>query len=96
VPDVLVVQDRHELNRQRLMIKDGCLVGAVLLGDQTLSPFVQNLIESRTNLRAVLPALGRSNTTLADTLIMRSERSNGRVSLPALRRLRRAQAGNSA
>jgi nitrite reductase (NADH) large subunit len=96
VPDVLVVQERHELNRQRLMIKDGCLVGAVLMGDQTLSPFVQNLIESRTNLRAVLPALRRSNTTLADTLIMRPERSNGRVSRPPVRRLRQAQAGNSA
>ncbi len=57
IPGALAVQDLHEVNRQRLMIKNRRLVGAVLIGDQTLSPLVQRLIEEKIDLSPILLAL---------------------------------------
>jgi hypothetical protein len=51
------------------MIKQNRLVGAVLIGDQTLSPLVQRLIDEQVNLSPVLPALQKGDHPLSDTLL---------------------------
>jgi NAD(P)H-nitrite reductase large subunit len=69
IPGVLAVQDQHELNRQRLMVKDDRLVGAVLMGDQALSPLVQQLIEDQVRLGPALAALGSHKIPLSEMLL---------------------------
>ncbi len=68
IPDVLVVHDEHEINRQRLVIKDNRLVGAVIVGDQTLSPLVQRLIAEQVDIGPILPALQSPHVPIAEVL----------------------------
>jgi len=68
IPDVLVVHDAHEVNRQRLVIKDNRLVGAVIVGDQTLSPLVQRLIAEQVDIGPILPALQSPHVHIAEVL----------------------------
>jgi len=42
--DALVAEDHHEVNRLRLLVGANTLVGAVVMGDQTLSRPLQRLI----------------------------------------------------
>jgi NADPH-dependent 2,4-dienoyl-CoA reductase/sulfur reductase-like enzyme len=64
IPGAMAVHDIHEVNRQRLMIKNRRLVGAVLIGDQTLSPLVQRLIEEKIDLSPVLLPLQQGSCDL--------------------------------
>jgi NAD(P)H-nitrite reductase large subunit len=68
IPEVLVVHDQHEVNRQRLIIKDNRLVGAILVGDQTLSGTLRHLIEEQVNIGPILPALRIPDVNVADLL----------------------------
>jgi NAD(P)H-nitrite reductase large subunit len=44
LPEVIVAQDRFEVNRLRLLVDQRKLVGAVVMGDQTLSRPVYELV----------------------------------------------------
>lgn len=66
VSGALSVQDHHEVNRLRLMIKDERLVGAILIGDQTLSPWLRRLIERQADISPILPSLRSRSVSLAD------------------------------
>ena len=76
IPDVLVVHDEHEINHQRLVIKDNRLVGAVIVGDQTLSPLVQCLIAEQVDIGPILPALQSPHVHIAE--VLRRFMQNGR------------------
>jgi NAD(P)H-nitrite reductase large subunit len=65
VPDAVVVQDQHEVNRQRLVIQKGRLIGAVLIGDQTHSRTIEQLVRDRIDLTPFLPALRAPHVDLA-------------------------------
>jgi NAD(P)H-nitrite reductase large subunit len=65
VPNAIVVQDQHEVNRQRLVIQQDRLIGAVLIGDQTFSRTIQQLVRTRANLAPFLPALRAPHANLA-------------------------------
>ncbi len=77
IPGVLTVHDYHDINSQRLMIKDNPderdassrLVGAVIIGDQALSPIVQRLIERQVDIGPILPDLQATGTSIADALL---------------------------
>jgi len=68
IPDALVVHDEHEVNRQRLVIKENRLVGAVIIGDQTLSPLIQRLIADQVDIGPILPALRSPHVHIAEVL----------------------------
>jgi nitrite reductase (NADH) large subunit len=68
IPNVIVVYDHHEINRQRLIIKENRLVGAIIVGDQTLSPLVEHLIQQRVDIGAIVPALKTAGANLVDIL----------------------------
>jgi len=68
IPQVLAVNLQHEVNRQRLMIKDRRLVGAILFGDQSVAPVLQWLIEEQVDIGPMLPDLQVPDTNLADLL----------------------------
>jgi NAD(P)H-nitrite reductase large subunit len=69
VPGTIVVHDRHPVNRQRLIIKDNRLIGAILMGEQTLCPTVQRLIEDGVDMGIYLRALRSPQVDLAQVLV---------------------------
>ena len=78
IPNVIVVHDQHEVNLQRLVLQENRLVGAVLVGDQTPSAIVRQLIRERVDIRAYLPALQAPHAHLADIL----QRISGELARP--------------
>ena len=69
VPDTIVVHERDQVHRQRLIIKDNRLVGAVLIGDQSLFSTLHRLIEKRVDIGMFLRALCSSQVDLAQVLM---------------------------
>jgi NAD(P)H-nitrite reductase large subunit len=69
LPDTIVVHDGHKVNRQRLIIKDNRLVGAVLIGEQSLFPMVCRLIRERVDIGVFLRALRSPQVDLARVLV---------------------------
>lgn len=67
--DTIVIHDRHEVNRQRLIIKDNCLVGAILIGEQSLHPTIHRLIQERVDIGTFLRALRSPRVDMAQVLV---------------------------
>jgi len=68
IPNVIVVHDQHEVNRQRLVLQENHLVGAVLIGDATPLSIVRHLIRERVDIRPYLPALQAPHAHLSEIL----------------------------
>ena len=68
IPNAIVIHEQHDVSRQRLVIKDSRLVGALLVGDQSLSATVHRLIRDQIDIGSVLPALQASQVNLATVL----------------------------
>jgi NADPH-dependent 2,4-dienoyl-CoA reductase/sulfur reductase-like enzyme len=68
VPGVLMIYDQKDVNRQRLVLKDGRLIGAVLLGDQSLAPIVRRLIAAQVDVGPYLPTVQSPHVNLAEAL----------------------------
>jgi NAD(P)H-nitrite reductase large subunit len=68
IPNVIVVHDQHEVNRQRLVLQENRLVGAILIGDQSLAPLVRRLVRERVDLRSYLAALQGPHAHLSEIL----------------------------
>jgi NAD(P)H-nitrite reductase large subunit len=68
IPDVIVVHDQHEVNRQRLVLQGNRLVGAIIIGDQTCSPIVSQLVRDRVDIGPYLAALQAPHAHLAEIL----------------------------
>jgi NAD(P)H-nitrite reductase large subunit len=68
IPNVIVVHDQHEVNRQRLVLQENRLVGAIIIGDQTLSPIIGQLVRDRVDIGSYLPALQAPHANLAKVL----------------------------
>lgn len=77
VPGLLTIYARQDVDRQRLVF-DRCnrLVGAVLIGDQSLSSAVLSLIERGVDMEPYLPALRDAGGSLADVVQMAAGRSS--------------------
>jgi NAD(P)H-nitrite reductase large subunit len=74
IPNVIVVHDQHEVNRQRLVLRENRLVGAILIGDQSLVPLVRQLVRERVDLGSFLPALQAPHAHLSEILTQISGR----------------------
>jgi NAD(P)H-nitrite reductase large subunit len=68
IPNVIVVHDQHAVNRQRLVLQGNRLVGAIVIGDQTCSPIVTQLIRDRVDISPYLPVLQAPHAHLAEIL----------------------------
>lgn len=68
IPNVIVVHDQHEVNRQRLSIKDNRLVGAIIVGDQSFSRTIYRLIRDQVDVTPYLAALQAPHVNLAHVL----------------------------
>jgi len=74
IPNVIVVHDQHEVNRQRLVLQENRLVGAILIGDQSLSPIVRQLVRERVDIGSFIPALQAPHAHLSGILKQLADR----------------------
>ncbi len=66
LPDTMVAQSGFDVNHLRLMVGDRTLLGAVVMGDQTLSAPLEKMISNRMNITGIRRALLSPNADLSD------------------------------
>ncbi len=68
MPDAIAAQADFDVNRIRLMVGDQTLLGAILMGDQTLSQALQQLILHQANISSIRQQLLQTDASLGDLL----------------------------
>lgn len=68
-PDAIICQNEFDINRVRLMVGVDRILGAVLMGDQTLSPILENIVANNICIEEIRDELTTPNANLADVLI---------------------------
>lgn len=68
LPEAIVAQSGFEVNHLRLMVGDRNLVGAVVMGDQTLSWPLQKIIDGKADISAIRDQLMEPGAPLADLI----------------------------
>jgi NAD(P)H-nitrite reductase large subunit len=63
-----VVVERHEVNRVRLMLSERTIIGALIMGDQTLSRPLQRLIAAEADISPIRDALLADDHTLLERI----------------------------
>ena len=64
MPDAIVCQNNFEINRLRLMIGENRILGAVLMGDQSLSLALEELVANQVDISPVQDALVKNREDL--------------------------------
>ena len=68
LPDALVAQDAFDVNRLRILVGEGSLVGAIVMGDQTLSLPLYQLIAQRADIGPIRDLLLEPAARLGDLI----------------------------
>lgn len=68
VPDTMVAQTGFEVNRLRIMVGKHTLIGAVIMGDQTLSSALEKIISNKVNISSIRDALLAPNADISDVI----------------------------
>jgi NAD(P)H-nitrite reductase large subunit len=68
LPDALVAQDAFDVNRLRVLVGEGSLVGAIVMGDQTLSLPLYHLIAQGVDITPIRDALLEPSARLGDLI----------------------------
>lgn len=68
LPDAIVAQKGFDVNRIRLMVGERTLLGAVIMGDQTLSRAVYTLIDRQVDITPIRKQLLRPKVSLGEVL----------------------------
>jgi NAD(P)H-nitrite reductase large subunit len=68
LPDAISAQKDFDINRLRIMVGEKTLVGAVLIGDQTLSQALQVLIINQVDVSSIREALLNCKDSLGDVI----------------------------
>ncbi len=68
LPDALVAQDAFEVNRLRILVGEGSLVGAIVMGDQTLSLPLYHLVAQQADITPVRDPLLEPSARLGDLI----------------------------
>lgn len=82
-PDAIAAQSDFDINRLRLLVGQDTLVGAIVMGDQTLSRPLQHLISQRADITPIRQHLLQSGAALADLLADFWTAWKGEVAIPA-------------
>ena len=69
LPNVLAVQSDSGINRTRILLGPSTIVGALIMGDQTLSLPLQQLISERVDVTPLRDSLTAISSPLADVII---------------------------
>ncbi len=68
MPEAIAAQANFAVNHMRLLVGENTLVGAVLIGSQTLSYALQVLVEEKVDISAIRDRLLQPGADLADTI----------------------------
>ena len=68
LPEAIVAQSGFEINHMRLMVGEKTLVGAIVMGDQTLSWPLQKMIAGKADISSIRDQLMKPEAPLADLL----------------------------
>ena len=69
IPDVLAVQADFEVNHVRIMVGPRHIEGAIVMGDQTLSRPLRELVAAKADVSAIAAKLRSSDVSLTDTIL---------------------------
>lgn len=65
IPDAIIAQEDFDVNRIRLVVGEKTLLGAIVMGNQTLSPPIQKLIEDQVDITSIKTELLQKNADIA-------------------------------
>jgi len=68
MPDAILAQDGFDVNHLRLMLGDKHVLGAIVMGDQKLSPALQTIVREKIDISPIKAALQSPNVRIADIL----------------------------
>jgi len=68
LPDAIAAQDDFEVNRLRILVGQQTLLGAIVMGDQTLSRSLHHLIARRADVTPIRDRLLQPGASLADLI----------------------------
>ena len=68
LPDAIVAQTGFEVNRVRVMVGEQTLIGAIVMGDQTLSFPLEKIISNKVNISSIRDILLSPNANISDVL----------------------------
>jgi NADPH-dependent 2,4-dienoyl-CoA reductase/sulfur reductase-like enzyme len=69
LPDAIAAQTGFDVNRLRVLLGEDRLLGAIVMGDQTLSRPIHQLVEHKADIRPIRDQLMASNAPLSEILI---------------------------
>ena len=69
LPDALVAQSGFDVNHLRLMVGEQRLLGAVVMGDQTLSYPLQKIVSERIDISSIREKLLAANARIGDVVV---------------------------
>lgn len=69
MPDAVVCQNNFEINRLRLMLGENRILGALLMGDQSLSQALEELVANQVDITPVRDTLVKNRETLGPTVM---------------------------
>lgn len=69
LPDAIAAQDNFNINRLRILVGKQTLIGAIIMGDQTLSKPLHQLIERQVDITSIRLDLLKHNPPLADLIV---------------------------
>ena len=68
MPDAIVTQANFDVNRLRVLVGENYLVGALLMGDQTLSRAIHHIIVDRIDITPIREKLIHSGNSVIDVI----------------------------
>jgi NAD(P)H-nitrite reductase large subunit len=68
IPDAIIAQSGFDVNRLRLMVGKDKLIGALIMGDQTLSLPLQKIVAGNINISSIHDKLLTPNAKIADVI----------------------------
>lgn len=68
LPDAIAAQSGFDTNRLRLMLGEKKIIGAIVMGDQTLSTPIQKLVEAEADIRPIRNQLLAPHAPVADII----------------------------
>ena len=68
LPDAIIAQQNFDVNRLRLMLGENTILGAIVMGDQTLSQPLQRLVADKVNISSIKSRLLEPGAPVADLI----------------------------
>ena len=68
-PEAVICQNTSDINRLRLLVGDQHIIGAVLMGDQSLSQILENLVADKIDIRPIRQNLLAPGANLSSILV---------------------------